>query len=186
MPRGKYKLTYKERKQGRREREIDLLLALDLDLMHPTTDEEAAQIICDKLPWWDHPPYHGTLKSWRKKELYQQKYESLVRNEGLTERVQYWAGTLFKDSVVQGYESIVRGGPKTYKRLWLEAVRDVKKMAGLHSREASMSKGALAFLQGLGIGVGSELTQKIELRREDDGTIIKGEYRILEGPTDSD
>ena len=156
-------------------------MALDLDLVHSRVDREKVKIIAEKLPWWEVPPSIETLKSWRRKEDYQKRREELLHHEGLAEEVQYWAGKLFAegdDAVVHGYESLVRGGPKAYGRLWLEAARDVRKMAGLRDREAGMGAGARAFLEGLGIGLGQSLKPAITLDRQDDGT-IEGEFRAL-------
>ena len=181
MSKGQFKLTRKERKTERRRQEVELLVALDLDLVHSRVDREKVEIIAEKLAWWEHPPAIATIKQWRQKEDYQNRREELLHHEGLAEKTQYWAGTLFAegdDAVVNGYESLVRGGPKAYGRLWLEAARDVRKMAGLHDREAGMGAGARAFLEGLGIGIGQGLKPALTLNRQDDGT-VEGEFRAL-------
>lgn len=178
----RYKLTIKERQELRFKREIDLLVSLDLDLVHPRNDEEKAQIFFEALPWWDHPPSGGTLTKRRGTREYIERREQVVRNDDLLERMRYWAGGLMsgKDSVAEGYQEIIKGGPRAHKRLWLDAARDVTKMAGIRERDVSVGKAAIAFLEGLGIGTGQVLAQKkIELQREKDGTIVEGEVTVL-------
>tara|TARA_Y100000310_G_scaffold309474_1_gene353599 strand:- start:728 stop:1285 length:558 start_codon:yes stop_codon:yes gene_type:complete len=166
---------------------MDLLVALDLDLVHNYTDKDKAEIIMQKLDWWLVAPSPRTLIGWRRSEDYVKHRDEVLRNDELAGQVHHWASRLMHEKdldaegnarggVVHGYEQLIRDGPAAHGRTWLDAARDVRKMAGLDTQTA-VGAGAAAFLEGLGIGIGQEVAKvKIGLQRQDDGTIVEGEF----------
>ena len=175
------KLTRKARSRLRRSKEIAALVELDLDFHHSWTDKEIAEFLKERIEWRVVAPSKNMLDTMRKSDEYVELRERTVKHSGLADKVQAWAGQLFaqgEHSVLQGYREIIEGGPKEYKSLWLKAAQDVKAMAGLRDSSAEPGKEALAFIQGLGIGIGQKET-KLSLIRQDDGTIVEGEVREL-------
>jgi len=167
---------------GELEQQIDLLVTLDLSLIK-MSNEEKCEAICQALPWWDEPPSIYTLYDWRKTERYQQQRQEKSQNIGLSEQVQHWAGLLFQDKIARGYEKLLSMNPTEKPRAWMEAARDVRKMAGLQPPEAVPRMGALVFLKKLRIDLGQGL--QIGLERQDDGTVIDGDVKVLAPSTDS-